>query len=132
MAGVWRIRRATATRAIKLRDEHADCWQPHAGAAPVTLEELRGSLESPKPPAGLGKPLEALWHAGRGEWARAHRIVMSAKSRDAAWVHAFLHRQEGDRDNARYWYRQAKRPEFEGSLEDEWMAMAGEMLGRGV
>jgi hypothetical protein len=113
-----------------LRDEDADRWNTPAKAAPVTLEELLGSLESAKPPAGLGKPLEALWHAARGDWDRAHRIVMSAKSRDAAWVHAFLHRQEGDRDNARYWYRQAKRPEFEGSLKDEWTAMAGEMLGR--
>jgi len=111
-----------------LRDEHADRWKPHAGAAPVTLEELRGSLARTDPPAGLGKPLEALWHAARGDWDRAHRIVMSAKSRDAAWVHAYLHRQEGDRDNARYWYHQAKRPEFAGSLEDEWAAIAGEML----
>jgi hypothetical protein len=113
-----------------LRDEDVDRCEPHAGAAPVTLEELLGSLASPSPPAGLGKPLEALWHAARGDWDRAHRIVMSAKSRDAAWVHAYLHRQEGDRDNARYWYRQAKRPEFEGSIEDEWAAMAGELLGR--
>ena len=98
--------------------------------APVTLDAFRGSLESPHPPAGLGKPLEALWHAGRGEWEQAHRIVMSAKSRDAAWVHAYLHRQEGDLDNARYWYRQAKQPEFTGSLEEEWGTIAGALLNR--
>ena len=97
----------------------------------MTLDELRGSLEAPSPPGGLGKPLEALWHAGRGDWERAHRIVMSAKSRDAAWVHAFLHRQEGDFDNARYWYRQAKRPEFAGSVEAEWMSIAVDLLERG-
>jgi hypothetical protein len=111
-----------------LRDQYDDRRNPHAWAVPVTPEELLGSLESANPPAGLGKPLEALWHAARGDWDRAHRIVMSAKSRDAAWVHAYLHRQEGDRDNARYWYHQAKRPEFAGSLEDEWAAIAGEML----
>lgn len=98
--------------------------------APVTLDAFRGSLTSPHPPAGLGKPLEALWHAARGDWDQAHRIVMSAKSRDAAWVHAYLHRQEGDRDNARYWYRQAKQPEFTGPLEDEWGAIAGALLNR--
>ena len=97
----------------------------------MTLETLRASLAHADPPAGLGKPLEALWHAARGEWDEAHRIVMSAKSRDAAWVHAYLHRQEGDLDNARYWYRQAKRPEFKGALEDEWTAIAGEILDRG-
>ena len=96
--------------------------------APLTLDAFHDSLASPQPPPSLGKPLEALWHAGRGDWDRAHRIVMSAKSRDAAWVHAFLHRQEGDPDNARYWYRQAKRPEFVGALEDEWTAIVGELL----
>ena len=96
--------------------------------APLTLDAFLDSLASPQPPPSLGKPLEALWHAGRGDWDRAHRIVMSAKSRDAAWVHAFLHRQEGDRDNARYWYRQAKRPEFAGALEEEWTAIVGELL----
>jgi hypothetical protein len=101
-----------------------------AGAVPMTLETLRASLAHAHPPAGLGKPLLALWHAARGEWDEAHRIVMSAKSRDAAWVHAWLHRQEGDLDNARYWYRQAKRPEFSGPLEDEWAGIAGELVGR--
>jgi len=95
---------------------------------PLTLEAFRDSLAAPAPPANLGKPLEALWHAARGDWERAHRIVMSAKSRDAAWVHAYLHRQEGDLDNARYWYRQAKRPEFSGPLDDEWAAMAEKLL----
>ncbi len=98
---------------------------------PLTLEKFRASLAAPAPPAGLGKPLAALWHAGRGDWERAHRIAMSAKSRDAAWVHAYLHRQEGDLDNARYWYRQARRPEFAGALEAEWAAIAGDLLGRG-
>jgi hypothetical protein len=93
----------------------------------MTVDEFRTAA---RPPVGLGKPLEALWYAGRGHWDRAHRIAMSAKSRDAAWVHAYLHRQEGDLDNARYWYRQAKRAEFAGSLEDEWAAIAAALLGR--
>ena len=93
----------------------------------MTLDEFRATA---RPPAGIGKPLEALWYAGRGDWERAHRIAMSAKSRDAAWVHAYLHRQEGDLDNARYWYRQAKRPEFTGTLEEEWAVIAGDLLDR--
>jgi hypothetical protein len=93
----------------------------------MTVDEFRAAA---RPPAGLGKPLEALWYAGRGDWERAHRIAMSAKSRDAAWVHAYLHRQEGDLDNARYWYRQARRPEFTGTLDEEWDAIAGEFLAR--
>jgi hypothetical protein len=97
----------------------------------VTLAEFRDTLAAAKPPPGLAKPLAALWHAGRGDWERAHRIVMSARSRDAAWVHAYLHRQEGDLGNARYWYRQAKRPEATGALEAEWAAIAAAILGRG-
>jgi hypothetical protein len=93
----------------------------------MTVDEFRAAA---RPPAGVGKPLEALWHAARGDWDRAHRIAMSAKSRDAAWVHAYLHRQEGDLDNARYWYRQAKRPEFAGPLADEWAAIAADLLAR--
>jgi hypothetical protein len=94
----------------------------------MTVDEFRAAA---RPPASLGKPLEALWHAGRGDWERAHRIAMSAKSRDAAWVHAYLHRQEGDLENARYWYRQARRPEFTGTLEEEWAAIAVDLLHRG-
>jgi len=97
---------------------------------PVTIDAFRASLKSAQPPAGLGKPLEALWYAARGDWEQAHRIAMSAKSRDAAWVHAYLHRQEGDLDNARYWYRQAKQRAFTGPLEEEWEAIAGKLLGR--
>jgi hypothetical protein len=73
----------------------------------MTLAEFRGLLSQPKPPAGLGALLKALWHDARGDWDRAHRIAMDAKGRNAAWVHAYLHRKEGDLDNARHWYRKA-------------------------
>ena len=52
-------------------------------------------------------PLCALWWAGNDNWDKAHRIVMDENGRDCAWVHAYLHRVEGDLDNAGYWYRQA-------------------------
>ena len=94
----------------------------------MTLAELRDSLARSKPPAGLEASLEALWHDARGDWDRAHRIAMDAKGRDAAWVHAYLHRKEGDLDNARYWYRKAKRPEATGALENEWAAIAAALL----
>jgi len=96
----------------------------------MTLTELRDTLSRPKAPAGLEAPLEALWHDARGDWDRAHRIAMDAKGRDGAWVHAYLHRKEGDLDNARYWYRKAKRPEATGALENEWAAIASALLER--
>jgi hypothetical protein len=94
----------------------------------MTLDELRGSLAAPEPPARIGAPLTALWHDAHGDWARAHEVVMNAKGRDAAWVHAYLHRKEGDLPNARYWYRAARQPEFDGTLEAEWAAIAAVLL----
>jgi hypothetical protein len=96
----------------------------------MTLAEFRATLATPKPPPGLPRPLEALWHDARGDWDRAHRVAMKAKGRDAAWVHAYLHRKEGDLDNARYWYREAKQPEGTGALEKEWAAIAAALLAR--
>ena len=94
----------------------------------MTLAEFRASLTDAKPPAGLAAPLEALWHSGHGDWDRAHRIVMDAKGTDAGWVHAYLHRQEGDLENARYWYSHSKRPEVTGDLAEEWSAIAAALL----
>jgi hypothetical protein len=97
------------------------------GRAPqaLTPDALRGAASLP---AGLAAPLEALWHDARGDWATAHRVVMNAQSASAAWVHAYLHRKEGDLDNARYWYRKARKTEAAGPLEDEWTAIASALL----
>jgi hypothetical protein len=94
----------------------------------MTPEDLRRSVAGAGPPAGLNPPLEALWHDAKGDWETAHRVVMNAQSAAAAWVHAYLHRKEGDLDNARYWYRKAKRPEAKGALETEWTAIAAALL----
>jgi hypothetical protein len=96
----------------------------------MTPAALRRSVSTAHPPAGLSPPLEALWHDAKGDWAAAHRTVMNAQSAAAAWVHAYLHRKEGDLENARYWYRKAKRPEATGALDDEWSMIAATLLGR--
>jgi hypothetical protein len=94
----------------------------------MTLDDFRASLQQAQPPRGLGPPLEALWHDAKGDWTTAHRVVMNAQSAAAAWVHGYLHRKEGDLDNARYWYRRAKRSEATGALADEWAAIAARLL----
>lgn len=96
----------------------------------MTPAALRRSVSAAHPPAGLSPSLEALWPDAKGDWATAHRIVMNAQSAAAAWVHAYLHRKEGDLENARYWYRKAKRPEATGALDDEWSMIAAALLGR--
>lgn len=96
----------------------------------MTLVDFKGGISQPKPPAGLAPPLEALWWAAKGDWDKAHKIVMKQESRDAAWVHAYLHRIEGDLDNAGYWYRQAHRPAESGALDAEWNAIAAALIDK--
>lgn len=86
----------------------------------MTVDEFRASLAADSPPDGLSKALEAMWHAGREDWHTAHGIAQDDSSADGAWVHAHLHRIEGDLSNAGYWYRQAGRPVSQAPLADEW------------
>ena len=92
------------------------------------LATFKSSLSDNEPSADLSVPLKALWFAARGEWERAHTLVMNVESREAAWVHAYLHRVEGDLPNARYWYVQAGREPASGALESEWSEISQFLL----
>lgn len=81
-------------------------------------------------PDGAPGPLRALWHCAHGEWDRAHVLVQDDESQDAAWVHAHLHRVEGDLNNAGYWYRHAGKPVSRAPLEEERAAMTAALLSR--
>lgn len=109
----------------------------------MTLDAFRESLRAPAPPPRLSAPLAALWWVGgsageaagdgaRGKgadgWARAHALVQDEAGPDAAWVHAHLHRVEGDADNAAYWYRRAARPTVVSALDAEWADIAAALL----
>jgi hypothetical protein len=94
----------------------------------VTLEEFVASLKSPAPPA-VAPVLIALWHDGRGDWDEAHRVAQDVDDASGAWVHAYLHRKEGDPGNAAYWYRRAGQPIASGSLDGEWREIVTALLG---
>ncbi len=94
----------------------------------MTFAELHASLEQSAPPAQLAPLLAALWWDAKGDWRRAHEIAQEIDSSAAAWVHAYLHRKEGDEGNAAYWYRQARRPHCRQSLPAEWEAMVRSFL----
>jgi hypothetical protein len=94
----------------------------------MTPSEFKRSLSGNKPPGGLSPALTALWWAGNDNWDKAHDIVMRDDSADCVWVHAYLHRVEGERDNARYWYREARREPAAGGLASEWAAIAAALL----
>lgn len=93
-----------------------------------SIEEFRHSLTDAKPPVNLSNVLLALWHEGKGDWAQAHDLLQHEDNANGAWVHAYLHRVEGDPGNAAYWYRRAGKPVSQQSLADEWNTLVGAML----
>lgn len=94
----------------------------------MTEQEFRDSLSGGAPPANLSPALMALWWQKKGDWERAHREAQSDDSAEAAWVHALLHRVEGDLPNAAYWYRRASRDVYDGPLEAEWETIVTALL----
>lgn len=94
------------------------------------VSDLKASLAETAPPAGLSPPLTALWWGAKGNWEQAHAVAQQIPTADGAWVHAHLHRVEGDLDNAGYWYGRAGRPVSSAALETEWDQIASELLGK--
>lgn len=86
----------------------------------MTLQEFKSSLSEATLPDNLSTLLQSLWHDGRGDWEAAHNLAQDVSSGDGSWVHAYLHRKEGDTANASYWYHRAKRKMPAYSLEKEW------------
>lgn len=94
----------------------------------MTLKEFKECCEMDKPPDGLSILLTALWYDKKGDWHKAHELAQSIPTAEGSWVHAYLHRVEGDLGNARYWYSRAGRPESMASLEEEWGQIAEHLL----
>ncbi len=99
----------------------------HNGSMTVA-EFKRMSASGPKPEA-LSPPLLAMWLDARGEWDAAHEVAQDIDDSIGAWIHAYLHRKEGDLSNAGYWYRRAGKPEARDGLDAEWERIVGELLG---
>lgn len=91
----------------------------------MTFNEFETSIAGDAPLAGLSLALQALWWDRKGDWGRAHGCAQDDGSRDGSWVHAYLHRVEGDLSNAGYWYRRAGKPTSSAPLRDEWDEIAG-------
>lgn len=96
----------------------------------MDIEEFKSSISGDAAPAGLSAALEALWWDAKGDWDRAHNLAQSQKDEAGAWVHAYLHRVEGDESNAGYWYRRAGRDHSTVELATEWREIAIELLKR--
>ena len=95
----------------------------------MTMAAFTESLAGAAPPTGLTPALAALWWAGKGDWDQAHRCAQAEEGSAACdRVHAYLHRQEGDLANARYWYRRAAQPFPTMTLPQEWSATLQALL----
>ena len=95
----------------------------------MTLEEFTTSLSGEAPPPGVTSSLAAMWYDGKGDWEQAHDIAQDIPTREGSWVHAYLHRKEGDNWNANYWYNRAGRNMPDTTLEQEWKDMVRALLG---
>ncbi len=85
----------------------------------MNIQDFKSSLRADTPPASFTKLQQALWYANKGMWNKAHSLVQSIMSPDAAWLHALLHREEGDKANASFWYTIAARQFPTISIQDE-------------
>ena len=93
-----------------------------------SLDTFRESLEHAQPPEELNGLLRVLWWEAKGDWDKAHKIAQDIPGADAAWVHAYLHRKEGDDGNAGYWYSRAGKPRSRQKHEQEWGQIAESIL----
>ena len=94
----------------------------------MTIDEFTASLAGSTAPSQLSAPLRALWQDARGNWDEAHAIAQDVDDADGAWVHAYLHRKEGDIGNASYWYGRAGKPPATDALDDEWRRIVSALL----
>ncbi|GAB3996171.1 hypothetical protein GCM10028807_38240 [Spirosoma daeguense] len=95
----------------------------------MTYDEFTASLSATKPPSELHPVLQGLWYDANDNWEQAHNIAQSREGTQRYdRLHAYLHRKEGDRFNAGYWYRRAGAPFFDGTLQEEWTVLVKQEL----
>ncbi len=94
----------------------------------MTRTELIESLKNDQPPQELSQLALVLWHDGKGDWEKAHKIAQNISNADGSLIHAYLHRREGDQGNASYWYQRAGRPKPDLGLQEEWNNLVEEFL----
>lgn len=96
----------------------------------MNTEAFKTTLSENHPPQGIDIFLKALWFDAKGAWEKAHELVQDEPGKNAALIHAYLHRREGDIWNADYWYRKAGTKRPDASLEEEWQALVTNYLAK--
>ena len=96
----------------------------------MTLMEFQLSQDQSTPPSDWSLALQSLWFDAKGDWDKAHELAQKDGGSSGDWVHAYLHRKEGDASNARYWYVRAGKAVCSGSLEKESTAIIEALLAK--
>ena len=86
----------------------------------MNFEEFKKSLIASSPPQDVSVYLQSLWYDAKNDWNKAHEIIQNAEDKTASWIHAYLHRKEGDTGNADYWYNRAGKKRPTVTLNEEW------------
>ena len=94
------------------------------------IDSFLQSVENNVPLETISVYLKALWYDAKGNWNKSHEIIQDVPDRNASWIHAYLHRKEGDTWNANYWYNRAGRDMPDISLDEEWEQITKEMLSQ--
>jgi len=97
----------------------------------MKLQDFKSTLTQDSPPGEISSLVKALWLDARGDWSKAHDLAQEVNTKDGSWVHAYLHRKEGDKFNAQYWYNRADKKMPAYSIEQEWEEIVIELLKSG-
>ncbi len=94
----------------------------------MNIISFKESIAEKEPPQHISVYLKALWYDAKSDWDKAHKLIQDVDDKNASWIHAYLHRKEGDTSNADYWYSRAgkRRPSF--SLGNEWEEIVSAFL----
>jgi len=96
----------------------------------MNFQEFRESLSKDSPAKELNLALAGLWWDAKGDWGKAHESAQHDEGPAGAWVHAYLHRKEGDLSNAAYWYNRAGKPSAKNALPAEWDEITAALLSK--
>ena len=94
----------------------------------MTFEQFQQSVSQSSPPSDISKHLESLWYDAKGDWEKSHNIIQDLSDSNSSWIHAYLHRKEGDIWNADYWYNRAGKTRPAITLDEEWEEIAKKMI----
>ena len=94
----------------------------------MDIAEFKATLDQQSPPSSWSISLAALWYQAQGDWEKAHHLAQQQDDAVGYWIHAYLHRVEGDFGNAGYWYSRAGRSPSQDPLKQEWAEIASAIL----